>query len=298
MAIHNVTLFDAADINDEKFKFICNLCNYKGNKKSNFNTHLLTAKHVAALNAINVTPKMPIYDWVCKCDKKFKHSSSLYRHKKICNFVINTALTNNINCINSINSIDNNDNNDNIDNIDNIDNSDSNDDIHYKELIMQLLKENNEFKELLIKQSEQITELIPKIGNNNTVNNTVNNKFNFQVFLDEKCKGALNITDFIKSIVVSFEQLDLTKTKGLAIGLSNTIIENMNKLSVYERPLHCTDVKRETLYVKENDIWSKDKNKETVKNALKNVSTKNYKALQNWIKDNPDYKDIIAINQI
>ena len=100
------------------------------------------------------------------------------------------------------------------------------------------------------KQQTQISELIPKVGNNNTINN--NQKFNIHVFLNEQCKDALNLSDFVKSLHVTLEQLDFTNKNGLADGISKTIIDNMSKLSIYERPLHCTDIKRETLYIKEN----------------------------------------------
>ena len=130
--------------------------------------------------------------------------------------------------------------------------------------------------------------MIPKIGNNIT-NNTQNNKFNINVFLNEKCKDAINMTDFVKSIEVSLQQLDFTKKNGLANGLSKTIMDNINKLSLYERPLHCTDVKRETLYIKDENEWSKDANKEKIKKAIKKASGKNYNALQDWKTENPDF---------
>ena len=164
-----------------------------------------------------------------------------------------------------------------------------------KEMIINFMNESNEIKNTLIQENkelrQQISELIPKIGNT-TTNNTQNNKFNINVFLNEECKNALNMSDFIKSIEVSLEQLDFTKTNGLAEGLSNTILENMSKLSLHERPVHCTDVKREILYVKEADEWSKDKSKEKIKDAIKSASNKNYGALNNWKNENPDFIEI------
>jgi hypothetical protein len=141
----------------------------------------------------------------------------------------------------------------------------------------------NENKEL----RDQITNILPKIGNNTNIKQ----KFNINVFLNEQCKNAININDFINSIQVSLEQLDLIKNKGLEQGLSDVIIENINKLSLYERPLHCTDTKRETLYVKDNDSWEKDESNKKVKKVIKDVSTKQYKALQEWTQNNPDFKD-------
>ena len=98
-----------------------------------------------------------------------------------------------------------------------------------------------------------------------------------------------NMNDFINQIEVSLDQLDITKSKGLAEGLSNVILENISKLSLYERPLHCTDIKRETLYIKEDNNWTKDNNKEKIKEAIKKTSSKNYNALQEWKESNPDY---------
>ena len=146
------------------------------------------------------------------------------------------------------------------------------------------MTENNELK-------KQIGDLIPKIGNTNNTINNINQKFNIQIFLNEQCKDAINMNDFIKSIEISLEHLDVTKNSGLANGLSNAIIENMNKLSLYERPLHCTDIKRETLYIKDNDSWEKDKSKEKIKKAIKNISNKQYKALKEWTEINPDFNN-------
>ena len=163
----------------------------------------------------------------------------------------------------------------------------------YKDMFLTVVKENKEMRNIIMDQQKQMGELIPKIGNitNNTTNNTTNNnqKLNIQVFLNTQCKDALNMSDFIKSLEVSLEQLSFTKNNGLAAGLSKTIIENMNKLSLYERPLHCTDVKRETLYIKDDDKWTKDDSKEKIKNAIKKTCNKNYDALVNWKNDNPDF---------
>ena len=148
-------------------------------------------------------------------------------------------------------------------------------------MIKELIKEN-------AKQQEQISELIPKIGNNNN-NNTQNNKFNINVFLNEQCKDAINMSDFIKSLHITIEQLDFTKQNGLAQGLSKSIIDNMNKLSIYQRPMHCTDTKRETLYIKDNDNWSKDGAKEKIKSVINKASSKNFNALMDWKNLNPDY---------
>ena len=168
-----------------------------------------------------------------------------------------------------------------------------------KETILNLVNENNDIKTLLIEQQKQIVEqqkqigeLIPKIGT--TINNTSNVKqnLNINIFLNEKCKDAINMEDFINQIQLTMDNLEVTKNKGLIEGISNIFIENMNKLSIYERPLHCTDVKRETLYIKDNDNWEKDDDKTKIKAAIKNINKNHYNLIQEWVNENPDYNEI------
>ena len=151
-----------------------------------------------------------------------------------------------------------------------------------KELVFKLINENQELR-------KTINEMIPNIGNNNNnITNNNKNKFNINVFLNEKCKDALTMDDFINKIEISMKNLLTTKEKGQVHGISNIIIENMNKLSLYERPLHCTDKKRETLYVK-NDKWEKDDNKTIINKALKNVERKQMQNINVWLEEHPNY---------
>ena len=259
-------------------KFCCENCDYLTNNKKDFNKHLATDKHKMFTDVdadINKkSPKTPLATFICDCGKKYKYRQSLYVHKKKCNFKEEELKEENNNYALTI--------------------QDQKDELDYKDMFFKMVEENREVRTLLItqqhqleNQQNQIMEIIPKIGNNTTNNN--NQNYNINVFLNEKCKDAINMSDFIKSMEVSLEQLDYTKNKGLVAGLSNTIIENMNKLGIYERPIHCTDVKRETLYVKDNDVWDKESSKEKIKYAISKTSGKNYNALQNWKKDNPDY---------
>jgi hypothetical protein len=152
-----------------------------------------------------------------------------------------------------------------------------------KELVLKLINQNSELQ-------KTIHEMIPKMGNNNNINsnNNIKQKFNINVFLNEKCKDALSMDEFINKIEVSMKNLLTTKEKGQTQGISNIIIENMNKLSLYERPMHCTDKKRETLYVKNNE-WEKDDNKEYINKALKSVESKQLKNLNVWLEKHPNY---------
>jgi len=187
----------------------------------------------------------------CLCGKSYKHRQSLYTHQRKCKFKDKESIGENLS----------------------------------QEFVLDVIK----------KQQDQITELTKTIKemapliNSNTINN--NQKFNINVFLNEQCKDAINMSDFIKSLKVNLEELDFVKQNGLTEGISKTIIDNMSKLSIYERPLHCTDIKREILYIKEDDNWSKDKNKEKIKEAIKKTSSKNYHALQEWKTINPDFLD-------
>jgi len=245
--------------------FYCKYCDYNCSKSFNFKKHLTTEKHKLATNDDQMmtnddqkVAKVAINLFSCECGKKYKYKQGLCAHKKKCNFFINKTKDISNNQL-----------------------------ILSNDLVMKLLNDNKEMRTVIIKQQEQISELIPKVGNNN--NNTQNNKFNINVFLNQKCKDAINMSDFIKSIQVSIQQLDFTKQNGLAHGLSKTIMENMNKLSVYERPLHCTDIKREILYVKDENEWTKDVSKEKIKKAIKKASGKNYNALEDWKNINPDF---------
>ena len=271
-------------------KFECNNCDYKCNKQSVFDKHLNTRKHKLLINDTSFVSQNDIFN--CECGKLFKHNSSLCRHKKTCNYKKNYQEN-----ILSIKDKAPEINNEFID--ENLENNEVLKDLVYKlltenkELQNTIIKDNREQQNTILKENQelrsQITELIPKIGNNNNTTNNVNQRFNINVFLNEKCKDAINFNDFIKTIEISVEQLDFTRKKGLAAGLSNAIMENMNKLNLCERPLHCTDIKRETLYIKDDDKWEKDKSKEKIKEAIKKASCKNYNALKNWKEDNPDF---------
>jgi len=253
---------------NEPKKFYCKKCNYFTDKKNNFDRHVLTQKHIRndlATDGNKNEQNEPKLFLCTNCNREFLSKSGLWRHR------------NNNKCIIIENG-----------NI-NLEDNSSNSLTISDDLIMQILNDNKEMRSIIFKQQEQISELIPKVGNNNTTNNTQNNKFNINVFLNTQCKDAINMSDFIKSLHVTLEQLDFTKQNGLADGISKSIIENMNKLSIYQRPLHCTDVKRETLYIKEENSWTKDKAKEKIKNAIKKTSSKNYNALLEWKNQNPDY---------
>ena len=239
----------------------CKVCDFIAFNKYNYNKHLSTLKHKNNENDNNDNKKVvknvknEINVFICEhCNKSYTYKSGLSRHKKTCKFIIQN--NNDISCNNG---------------------SVINENIIIKEL-----------KDIIFQQQKQISELIPNIGSNNNNNNTYNQKFNIHLFLNEKCKDAINMSDFIKSIEVSLQQLEFTRKNGVVDGISNAIVENMNKLSLYERPMHCTDIKRETLYIKDDDNWKKEENKEKLKAVIEKASNKNFNALNEWKNNNPD----------
>ncbi len=287
--------------------YTCEACKYKTRNKNNFQKHLLTRKHENTTKYYEKLQQDNIEKYICECGKSYPYRASLYNHRKKCNKCLEVQ-----NNVDDMESIANNGekcikvepnscNNNNIklscrdrrtgkkgmkrtdNNIKQLDT----DNIDYHSMIIRLMDQNAEFKNLLIKQQDQIGELIPKVGNNNT---NIKQRFNVNIFLNEQCKDAINMHDFIKQIEVSLDNLLTTRDKGLSEGISNVFIENMNKLSLYERPLHCTDLKRETLYIKDNNVWEKDGDKSRIKSALREISSAQFRSVKKWMDDNPDYE--------
>ena len=270
--------------------FRCETCDFNTGNKCNYLKHLDTRKHKTLTKTDTNLAKNATPLFECLCGKSYKHRQSLYAHKKICLkkdvAICETALEHSN--VNENSNVNNND----------VNNNDVNND--FKDLVCKMMIENNEIKAMLIKENQdlrsQIKELIPKVGSNsnitnNNTNNNINNKFNIQIFLNEQCKDAINIKDFIQSIKISLEQLEQIQNKGLVEGLATAILENIGRLSLYERPIHCTDIKRETLYIKHDDIWEKDETKQNIKQAIKELSHKPYSTLKEWLDNNPNYMD-------
>ena len=253
------------------YKFICEKCNFKCNKKGDYNRHINTAKHKSELLEIKKTSKN-ITPYSCICGKTYKVHSGLYKHKQKC-FTINN---------NSINTQEN---------------------LEEKQpSIMDIITQNKEIMDALVLQNEQlmkknneltntIQEMIPKIGNNNNNNNT--NNFNLQVFLNEDCKDAINFSEFIENMKVSFEDLEYQADVGYINGVSKLFIENLQELGTHKRPIHCTDKKRKTIYIKENNEWDKEGSQNTLKKGIREVSRKGFECLMKEKQENQEeYKDI------
>jgi len=196
----------------------------------------------------------------CSCGKEYKYRQGLFVHKKMHPKKEDANIS---------------------------DKEDTN--ISDKEIIKLLIKENSEFKNMILEVVKTIKPTNNTINNNNTTNN---NNFNLQIYLNETCKDALNLVDFVSSLKVQLKDLEETAKIGYTEGVSRIFINGLNELDVNMRPIHCSDAKRETLYIKNNDEWTKeDSNKSHIIKAVKSVSNKNIKQIFEWQKKYPDYKD-------
>ena len=236
-------------------KFICEKCDYKCSKQSEYNKHILTNKHKILHNpTLNPTSEISEKIYECNCGKIYKHSSTLYTHKKKCA---------------STNDAENND-------TDNNDTDNNNHEIkELKELMKYLMKENSELKTMMFE--------VIKNGTHNNTTNSHNKSFNLQFFLNETCKDAMNIMDFVDSIKIQLSDLENVGKLGYVDGISNIIAKNLNSLDETKRPVHCTDTKREVMYVKDEDKWEKEEdNKPKIRKLIKHVAHKNTKLLKDY----------------
>jgi hypothetical protein len=151
---------------------------------------------------------------------------------------------------------------------------------------MKLIEQNGKLQEQLVSLSKEKNIV------NNIVNNT--NNFNLNIFLNEKCKDALNISDFIQSLKITLDDLMYTKNKGLVEGITNVMIRGLRQLDVYKRPIHCTDTKRETMYIKDCEKWEKDDNHDKIKNTIVKIANKERNMISAWVDENPDWFDTEA----
>ena len=241
-------------------KYFCENCSFTTSNKKDYARHLLTDKHTKLTNPTIINPIKP-HGYNCICGKSYKHSSSLCAHKHKCKFITD----------NEVNKVTENTNNDNND------------------LINYLIKENQEFKKIILEIVKKDT--YNNTTNNNTHTNSHNKTFNLQFFLNEECKDAMNMSEFISSLQLKLSDLENVGKLGYVEGISNIIIKQLKDTDIYKRPLHCSDVKRETLYIKEEDKWEKDSPENTkMKKVIKTVDSKNIELIPQWTDNHPTYR--------
>ena len=241
--------------------YVCENCNFRCSKKSNYDKHLTTRKHQMLLNASKMlVEKMPD-EFTCECGKVYKHAPSYYRHKKECK---------------KMPKMPHQTSSDNVPEVTSTHTS--------PELVTMLMKQLQECH-------TQIVEMSRNGGTNHSHNtthtNSHNKTFNLQFFLNETCKDAMNITDFVNSLKLTLQDLEKVGELGYSEGISRMFVKGLNDLDVTKRPIHCSDSKREILHIKDQDKWEKDDNKEILTKAIKDVSTKNLMLMSDWQKENP-----------
>jgi hypothetical protein len=253
-------------------RFSCKICNIKTDNKKDYEKHLTTAKHISGLH-ISQHEKIE-KKYVCEiCSKRYANASNLSKHKKKCENYPNLSLSSEI------------------------DKKEPKNKMHEftPELIAMIMQN---MQQMMIEQNKAMLEIAKNAGNNNNNsnnNNTINNdnkSFNLNFFLNERCKNAMNLSDFVNGVDISLDDFEETGRIGYVEGLSRIFCKELQKLDIYERPIHCSDFKRETIYIRENNRWEKDENKERLLRAVKQIGKKNIKVLTLWQEKYPGYKDV------
>jgi hypothetical protein len=264
--------------------FYCEFCDYNTSKKNNYCKHINTSKHkrvtqndIGGQKVAKSSQKVVNQIFTCECGKNYRHRQGLWKHKKICSeeYQKNEYYDDNIVKIKTKIS----------------------DNIADKDLIMMLIKDNNELRKMMMEQQSLMLENNNKVleicknGTHNTTNthtNSHNKAFNLNFFLNETCKNAMNITDFAESIQLQLSDLESVGEMGYVEGISNIIVKNLKALDVTERPIHCADKKREVIYIKDDDKWEKaDDDKKKLKSVINKVSRKNERLLQKYKEIHP-----------
>jgi len=242
---------------DDNNFYVCDICNIKTRNKKDLIRHLTTKKHNYLTQ---ITKLSQTKNYIClNCHKSYKSRTGLWLHKKKCN------------------------------------NDSVKEGTYNENAIIELIKQNKEFKDIITDQNNKILDIVKdgkNITNNNTLNNTTNNNFNLQIFLNEKCKDAMNIMDFVSSLKLKLSDLEAVGKLGYSEGISKILIRGLRELDVFKRPIHCSDLKRESMYVKDKDTWEKENEKrEKMKQAINYIANENVKQIPNWISENPEAND-------
>ena len=241
-------------------KFSCETCDYFTSRCSQYERHLNTSKHIKMSN-FNQNKLKSSSEYICsKCDKVYKDRSGLWKHNKTCLDEKNEKNNLEINLLTN--------------------------------LVLEVVKSNSELQKQTHEMQKQMLEVCKNIQPTNNVNNSHinshNKTFNLQFFLNEQCKDAMNIMDFVNTFQLQFSDLERIGEVGYVEGISNIVIDKLNEMDVYKRPIHCSDAKREIMHVKDNDVWAKDNaNNDKIRLALKHITKKNIDLIRPWAIANP-----------
>jgi len=249
--------------------YICEKCDFKCSKKSNWEAHILTRKHKSETNETDLRQKNA---FTCEtCSMKLKSRASYYRHKQKCGIFSHKKNAEKM--------------------PDDIEMSmpqfrPPENDMDKDSIILELLQQNRELVKMV-----QVTNNTTNNTNNSHNTNSHNKTFNLQFFLNDTCKDAMNISDFVNSLKLTLNDLEKVGELGYAEGISRMFVKGLNELDVTKRPIHCSDLKREILHIKDKDKWEKDTNQDKLKKAIKDLSNKNFMLMDDWQKENPGCKE-------
>ena len=250
---------DTKKLKKTQIKYDCEKCDFHTSNKNDFKRHCETIKHMDT-NGYKMDTKKTQKQFVCECGKTYKYSQGLSKHKKTCrdmNIVLHKdseATTNKTSTL--------------------------------VEMFLKMIEENKEIRNTFVEQSDKLLELAkqPKTNIQTQNNNTT---FNVLNYLNTECADALNLTDFVNQIQITFEDLLLVGNKGFISSIEHSFVDKLKSLEQTKRPIHCTDKKRKSIYVKEDNKWNRDRKHDKISNALDGISSKQYKTLSNWFHANP-----------
>ena len=264
----------------KKVEYYCEKCDFLTSNKKDFNRHLKTKKH---MGGVKKTQKKPLVDFECVfCDRHYMSKSALKKHQKKCKKLLNSLVEPQV--IKTKKPQKNYEKNYEKKLNEKIKKLEIEKENGKDEIIMKMIEQQNKTMELL-KQTIQTTQNISKnVGNNN------NNTISINLFLNENCKNAMNLTDFIQNMNVSLEDLEFSKDNGFVKGVTNIFTKQLQDLDPTERPIHCSDKKRLQFYVKEDDVWQKDTNNEKIDRTITNIKIKQAQSLTEWEKEHPNFQ--------
>ena len=257
-------------------KFICELCDYGCSKESDFKKHLATRKHLNNDNPPNDDDEKCRKKYICECGKEYNHRQGLYTHKKKCDLLSNVDYPS-----------------------ENIVFEPSKSEIKVlTNLVLEVMKSNNELlkqNQEFQKQNHDLQKQVLDVCKNGIINNATinhtnshNKTFNLNFFLNEQCKDAMNIMDFVETFQLKFDDLERIGEVGYVEGISNLIIDKLNGMDIYKRPIHCSDAKREIMHIKDNGVWEKDnENNDKLRLAIKHITKKNIDLIGSWTEKYP-----------
>ena len=268
--------------------FCCEICAFKCVKKSDFDRHNMTAKHkrLTMTDRESAEKHLSIKTYKCECGKEYMQRQSLHKHKKKCNYDHNEDAVSNNDSVSPA-----------------TESQQPTSTGVSDETMIAILQQTTELTNLVKEQQKQIQEqqeqhhkqiqeLIPQlqqVTNINNNNTNCNNKFNLNFFLNEQCKDAISIQHFIENLNIGIRELEHMGDVGYVKGMMSIFSETLGKMDIYKRPLHCTDLKRDTLYIKQGDTWTKDtEDKTELKKIVETVKCRNYGSLRLWEREHPE----------